>query len=648
MSNEVKRMNYYDGLFLKADDFILEQNYHLRLRRLHNRYLHSPGIVTGLQVKPGSGPKVIVTEGMALNRTLVDGEEVSQEILLYQDYELDLSKYKAGDNIYITIGYQEELEGKDEQKGDKELHIWERSIISHAAAVPANPDQNLVLARVTPKASNNGIIIDLSCISDKDVNGTILRTAAGMVGLSVETKKLTLSIDGEMTSLPYITGNKTGTQNGIQVNSPLTQFSGSLAVDGELTVKGAVTTVNTENLVVKDNLITINKYDPQATPKDINSGMEVFRGGTAKNAQIIWDEKTQHWKMGLDGNLADIAYGSPWDKLINGSSADSLHKHSILSTSSGTAALTVNDKGKIGIGTSVPFQALTVGDRKTADSQDVMLRVVGDGPGSWKGGGAFGHGNATVVLGELNKVASIGGHKADLSAWADLSINSAGGNVGIGTAAPGYKLDVNGSMRVTGSITPSAGNSENNGIMFPKDPGGGSGDAAWIRYYARSGESCTLEMGISNDGDDHIALMPSNGNVGIGTNTPGYKLDVNGGIRVKGQAIIDNSYIPAGVENLGLIRGTVNADGSIAGGKGFTVKRQTQGVYDVFFATSFSDTPTVAVTQIYRGNVSDLGGDTRDNAVVVGVNKGQVRLKVGEDDGKASDRMFGFIVMGPR
>jgi hypothetical protein len=91
-------------------------------------------------------------------------------------------------------------------------------------------------------------------------------------------------------------------------------------------------------------------------------------------------------------------------------------------------------------------------------------------------------------------------------------------------------VTIAGNLTVNGAITPSAGNAEANGILFPKDPGGGGGDAAWLRYYARTGEAMTLELGTSNDPGDHIALMPSGG-VGVGTNTPAEKLDVNGRIK---------------------------------------------------------------------------------------------------------------------
>ncbi|HEY9892332.1 MAG TPA: hypothetical protein V6D37_11100 [Candidatus Sericytochromatia bacterium] len=108
-----------------------------------------------------------------------------------------------------------------------------------------------------------------------------------------------------------------------------------------------------------------------------------------------------------------------------------------------------------------------------------------------------------------------------------------GAQVGIGTISPSEKLEVAGNIKATGAIKPSAGNAENYGIMFPKDPGGGQADAAWIRYYARTGEACTLEIGINNDATDHIALMPG-GNVGIGTTEPSAKLHVNGNLLLSG------------------------------------------------------------------------------------------------------------------
>ncbi|NEO94547.1 MAG: hypothetical protein F6K56_31920, partial [Moorea sp. SIO3G5] len=100
-------------------------------------------------------------------------------------------------------------------------------------------------------------------------------------------------------------------------------------------------------------------------------------------------------------------------------------------------------------------------------------------------------------------------------------------------------------LTVNGVIKPSAGNKENHGILFTKEPGYGSKDAAWIRYYrcGNSGENTTLEIGTSNDCDDHIALMPRKGNVGIGTTNPRAKLSINGGLHVGGDSDPGNNNL---------------------------------------------------------------------------------------------------------
>ena len=71
-------------------------------------------------------------------------------------------------------------------------------------------------------------------------------------------------------------------------------------------------------------------------------------------------------------------------------------------------------------------------------------------------------------------------------------------------------LDVT-NIDASGYIEPSVGNSSSNGIMFPTDPGGGSGDAAYIRYYAQSGEDMRFEIGTTNDSNDDLYLNASGG-----------------------------------------------------------------------------------------------------------------------------------------
>lgn len=86
--------------------------------------------------------------------------------------------------------------------------------------------------------------------------------------------------------------------------------------------------------------------------------------------------------------------------------------------------------GNVGIGMSTPHP-------------NFRLQVTG-GTGVWQGGLAATGTNSSVVAGELNSVATIGGHNAALSAWSDLAINPVSGRVGIGTNIPQTTLHVAG------------------------------------------------------------------------------------------------------------------------------------------------------------------------------------------------------------
>lgn len=106
------------------------------------------------------------------------------------------------------------------------------------------------------------------------------------------------------------------------------------------------------------------------------------------------------------------------------------------------------------------------------------------------------------------------------SQWTGMapgSINYTGGNVGIGTASPQTPLQV---------IAPEGGPGSGNavyGLLVTAGSGnravniGTNGTVGWIQ------SAYTNNIGIGNI----LALNPNGGNVGIGTVSPGYTLDIN-------------------------------------------------------------------------------------------------------------------------
>ena len=70
-------------------------------------------------------------------------------------------------------------------------------------------------------------------------------------------------------------------------------------------------------------------------------------------------------------------------------------------------------------------------------------------------------------------------------------------------------LAVTGNSTFTGRIIPSVGNATNNGIEWVSNPGGGTEDRAFIKYYVESGQNTRLHIGIQNDADDDLYLEAS-------------------------------------------------------------------------------------------------------------------------------------------
>ena len=309
MTDEIKRMRYFDGLFLTEEEFNLEQNYHNRMRRLHNRHLHSWGIVWGMDVVNGPGSKeVTVEEGMSLNRVLVAGENVSQEIILTSDTLVDLSGYVAEDSVYIYISYfEEEVDIEEEKGGTKKIHWRENAVLSHSKTRLPNENENIILARVVIKPDGT---IDANSITYEE-DGISLRTYAGFSGKLLETQKLTLGIEGVTSNLASMEGKIIDTKNGIHVDSPKTNFTGDLNVAGILTGSLASDIIGTNQIV--NNAVTAAKI---ANGSIGNAKLT----NNSVNAAKIADGSVGNTKLANGAvNAAKIADGSVGNaKLANG------------------------------------------------------------------------------------------------------------------------------------------------------------------------------------------------------------------------------------------------------------------------------------------------------------------------------------------
>lgn len=85
-------------------------------------------------------------------------------------------------------------------------------------------------------------------------------------------------------------------------------FGASLTLTGDLTVNGTTTTVNSETVLIADNIVVLNS-NVTGTPTE-NSGIEIERG-TDPNVSIQWSETGDRWRTTVDGtnyiNLPDQA-----------------------------------------------------------------------------------------------------------------------------------------------------------------------------------------------------------------------------------------------------------------------------------------------------------------------------------------------------
>jgi hypothetical protein len=86
-----------------------------------------------------------------------------------------------------------------------------------------------------------------------------------------------------------------------------------VTINGNLTVRGTTTTINSQELAIADNFITLNSDVPGVTIPTEDAGIVVNRGASA-NVSLRWSEQVGQWQITKDGstfaNIATVVNGS--------------------------------------------------------------------------------------------------------------------------------------------------------------------------------------------------------------------------------------------------------------------------------------------------------------------------------------------------
>ncbi|QQS09109.1 MAG: hypothetical protein IPK69_00295 [Phycisphaerales bacterium] len=214
------------------------------------------------------------------------------------------------------------------------------------------------------------------------------------------------------------------------------------------------------------------------------------------------------------------------------------------------------------------------------------------------------------------------------------------GRVGIGTSTPGHSVTIaNSGPTIALQDTDSNGTAGGTQVGYVSYRDAGNVERAWVGFGTAGDPDFSIITARPNC--DIVLNNLNGGNVGIGTAAPTAKLEVRGEMRygTLGQ------YRPiAGEEPLRLLRGRINADGSIISGSGFTVSRPGTARYLITFNTPFTGIPSVTATTEQ--------GSTQAATVIltdgVSANSVELRLYYNTFTTTPNDEVFSFIVVGSR
>ncbi len=384
-----------------------------------------------------------------------------------------------------------------------------------------------------------------------------------------------LTVSGLTPNYPVITGlgGVLATEQYLDVTrggtgvGTFTQYGvlyGNLAADLQVTAAGA------EGQVLKSHLGSAPTWEDIGAAGSVAwSGITDPTGNlslsmAARTTTFTWNAATGASNL---FNFADTAANTGTGYLLNIATGAGSTLKPLRISAAGTEALTVTAGGNVGIGTTSPSAKLDV---------------------------ESGSGNDTLYLGNNNGVLRFyndgSSHLARVSGATTFYISSGWTTVGLpGLASSSGSTDFTSNLRIY------------NSKKIETYSGNGTGqNGVWD---ATTG---AMALGYANQGTAQLAI---NGNVGIGTTTPTYKLDISDGATTRGLNIANSTALSYGLYSVGVKYGAYGSDGTTSGYLGYD---DTYGLYTASNAYVEGNLSGIDSLTATTGNFTtvDLGTNT--------------------------------------
>lgn len=594
---DIERLNYYEGEYLGAIDFEAEQEYHRDMRRRHNIGPHTWGIVTGLDVAqflnggPNKEVDVFIQPGVA-----VDGFGREIVVFSPYQLTTDMfADFPAKQTLSVWIGYTQQMinPNSDTCASTGQTNAYGRVQEGFQIVIsPIPPTSDPVVVggnNVTPPSTtswtqpttlpplpaNEGDVVtalddsvpfqdlpddntatqwlvQLGQVLWDGPNQRLLQTApatanlnrqyVGSVASVVYAPAGVLTIQDRSTPSPFASG-----YTGVAV-----EVEGTLTVDARLTAQADVW-INGGNqyaLYFKDTggsdgdtVLYLERLDGSSGGADlhihigdnsdpVNKPQRLTVGYGASGST----SDTNVFTVSAAGNVGiptgSLSFGTQQAQILNLSGTNygiGVQTDTLYFRSASDFAWYVNGKYSAkqddpGGGGTVSMRIDSTGDMTLTGA--LVIDNANDNNAQVNPGLTFGLSSGEGIASKR----TAGGNQYGLDFYTDFNVRMSvtnSGNVGIGTTSPDTELNVSG-----GSWDLSAtegdfkiGNGTYRLKMGVALGGSGAGDG---RIRAVGGTNRLL---LGTGTSDVLTLSGSN--VGIGTITPGFALDVNGDLNAK-------------------------------------------------------------------------------------------------------------------